>query len=59
MTDLPKLLTTEEVKNMLRLKEVRTVYAYIDEGRIIAYRVGREYRIDEESVLKLLEAMRI
>ena len=54
-----KLLTAEEVRIMLKFKRVKTVYEYIDDGRIEAYKIGGEYRIEEESVLLFIKSQKV
>jgi len=56
MTELPKLLKPKEVCVILRLNRVQTVYEYIEEGKLEAYKIGRWYRIDEQSVITFLES---
>ena len=42
--DLPEYLTVEEIATKLRVK-VYTVREWIRKGELVAYKVGRDYRI--------------
>ena len=47
-------LTVREVAEMLQLNEV-TIRRYIGEGKIKAYKFGRNYRIEKEELDRFLE----
>ncbi len=47
--EMEKLYTTEEVANYLGLTR-RTIYTYIEQGKLRAKKVGREYRITQSSL---------
>lgn len=51
---MTKLYTTEEVAEILKY-DVQTIRRLIREGKISAYKVGREYRIEEKDFKKFLE----
>ena len=46
---MTKLYTTEEVADILKY-DVQTIRRFIREGKITAYKVGKEYRIKEEDL---------
>jgi putative molybdopterin biosynthesis protein len=52
--DLPDLLTAEEACDFLRITPL-TLYTYIKQGKLPAYRVGKRYRITKESIVSFLE----
>jgi excisionase family DNA binding protein len=49
-----KYLTVEEVSQVLRLTCL-TIYDYIRQGQLKAIRLGRNYRIEEESLKQFIE----
>jgi excisionase family DNA binding protein len=49
MTDAKPILTPDEVAEYLRLAP-DTVYRYIRQGKLVASRLGRQYRVTRESV---------
>ncbi len=51
---LERLLPTEEVADMLGVS-IYTVWRWIKEGKLRAFRPGREYRIPESAIEELLE----
>ena len=46
---MDRLYTCEEVAEMYRVK-VATVWAWVREGKLKAFRVGKQYRIPKESL---------
>lgn len=54
MTPVPRLYTTDEVAEILQLK-TKTVRDLIADKKIIAIRLGREYRISEDRLLEFLK----
>lgn len=52
--DLPDLLTAEEACEFLRITPL-TLYTYIKQGKLPAYRVGKRYRISKQSIVAFLE----
>ncbi|HLE82137.1 MAG TPA: helix-turn-helix domain-containing protein [Dehalococcoidia bacterium] len=50
-----KILTPRQVAEYLQLDEA-TVYRYIREGKLLASKLGRQYRIPKENVDLLLTA---
>lgn len=44
-----KLYTTKEVQDILKVTQ-RTMYRYIKAGKIQVIKLGREYRISQESL---------
>lgn len=54
MTPVPRLYTTDEVAEILQLK-TKTVRDLIADKKLIAIRLGREYRISEDRLLEFLK----
>lgn len=54
---MTKLYTTEEISKILQY-DVQTIRRLIREGKISAYKVGREYRIEEKDFKKYLKRER-
>lgn len=52
-----RLLTIEQVAKKLQVSKM-TIYRYIKADRIIAYDLGKEYRIKESDLEKFLEELR-
>ena len=50
--------TAEELANMLSLN-VMTIYRYIKAGRLRAYKIGKEFRIDGEEFNKFLDKAKV
>jgi len=55
MSAMREIMTPPQVAEYLQLTP-ETVYRYIREGKLVASRLGRQYRIPRESVEMLLEA---
>ena len=55
MSAMRELMTPPQVAEYLQLTP-ETVYRYIREGKLVASRLGRQYRVPRESVEMLLEA---
>ena len=47
--------TAEELADKLRVN-IMTIYRYIKAGKLKAYKLGKEFRIDKEEFNKFLEA---
>lgn len=47
-----KLLTAQEAKKYLRIKEIKTLYKYARSGKIPAFKMGKEWRFNMESLNK-------
>jgi excisionase family DNA binding protein len=56
---LEKLMTAEEVAEILRAPSVRTVGRLRQEGKLRAVRVGRGYRFDRRDVEEYVEGLRV
>jgi len=54
LTPVPRLYTTDEVAEILQLK-TKTVRDLIADKKLIAIRLGREYRISEDRLLEFLK----
>jgi excisionase family DNA binding protein len=55
MSAMREIMTPPQVAEYLQLTTA-TVYRYIREGKLVASRLGRQYRVPRESVEMLLEA---
>lgn len=55
MTDGEKYYTTKEIAEMFKVAYL-TVYRWIKEGRIEAYKLGKEYRIKKTDIDKFMES---
>jgi excisionase family DNA binding protein len=51
-----KFYTPQEISDMLRVN-IMTVYRYIRAGKIKAYKIGKDYRIDEKEYKKFLQSI--
>lgn len=49
-----KYYTTKELADMLQLTE-RGIQKWIREGKLVAYKMGREYRIEEKDFRAFME----
>ena len=52
-----KFLTVNEVADILRVSKL-TIWRYIEAGKLPAYKVGRDWRIDQEEFEKFLQSRR-
>lgn len=59
MNDLPEktLLRPDEAAEFFRIS-LRTIYRWIDEGLLVAYKPGRGIRVSRDSILELLDKTR-
>jgi excisionase family DNA binding protein len=57
MTD-KKFYTAQEVADMFNYN-VMTIYRYIKAGKLKAYKVGKEFRIDKNEFEKFLNSVKI
>jgi excisionase family DNA binding protein len=53
----PKFLTVNEVAEVLRVSKI-TIWRYIEAGTLPAYKVGRDWRIEQSEFDKFLESRR-
>jgi excisionase family DNA binding protein len=58
MTDPINWLSTKEASERLGIT-LRSLYRFIDEGDLVAYKFGRVIRIQEADVERFIEASRI
>ncbi len=49
--------TAKELANKLRVN-IMTIYRYIKAGRLKAYKIGKEFRIDEKEFQKFLNKVK-
>ena len=54
---MKEFLLVEEVAKMLRVSKM-TIYRYIDAGKINAYKLGKEYRIEKHDYDKFLNSIK-
>ncbi|HMP31964.1 MAG TPA: helix-turn-helix domain-containing protein [Saprospiraceae bacterium] len=52
-----KFYTPLEVSEMLRVN-IMTVYRYIRAGKIVAHKIGKDYRIDEKEYERFLKSIK-
>jgi len=52
-----RLLTVEQVAKRLQMSKM-TVYRYIKMGKLVAYDLGKEYRIKESDLEEFLERLK-
>ncbi len=52
-----KFLTVNEVADILRVSKL-TIWRYIEAGKLPAYKVGRDWRVDESEFEKFLQTRR-
>ena len=52
ITNAPEVLTVDELAELLKVDR-RTITTYINEGKIPALRVGRQYRIAKQNIMFL------
>ncbi len=58
MTDAIRWLSTKQASERLGIT-LRSLYRFIDEGDLVAYKFGRVIRIQEADVERFIEASRI
>lgn len=58
MTDAIRWLSTREASERLGVT-LRSLYRFIDEGDLVAYKFGRVIRVQEADVDRFIEASRI
>ena len=58
MVDSIRWLSTKEASERLGIT-LRSLYRFIDEGDLVAYKFGRVIRIQESDVISFIEASRI
>jgi putative molybdopterin biosynthesis protein len=52
-----EFLTVEEVANILKVTKM-TIYRYIKAGKLTAYKVGKDFRINKQEFDKFLSKIR-
>lgn len=45
-----ELLTAQEAKKYLRIKQIKTLYKYVKGGKIPGFKIGKEWRFSMESL---------
>ncbi len=55
---MENVLTVKEVANHLKIKEL-TVKTYIYQGRLVAFKLGKEWRITEDDLERFIESFKI
>ena len=56
--DQKEFYTAQELAEKLRVN-VMTIYRYIKAGKLKAYKIGKEFRIDEKEVARFLKSTQI
>lgn len=51
--ELPKIYTLHEVEEILSVTQ-RTLYNWIDSGKLKAFKVGRTWRVTEEALQEFM-----
>lgn len=54
--DYPEVMNVEEVSQFLRVTP-QTIYNMLRDGRIVATKVGREWRFPKESILRIFDPL--
>jgi excisionase family DNA binding protein len=49
-----KFMTAQEASELLKVN-IMTIYRYINDGKLPAYKIGKEFRIKEKDFNKLLD----
>lgn len=57
MTKQKEFYLVEELAEKLRVSNM-TIYRYIKRGKIKAYKIGKEFRIDEQEFNKFLDKVK-
>lgn len=55
---MDKFLTIKQISNSLKISKM-TVYRYIKNGKLLAYKTGRDFRVKENDFNKFLEKYKI
>ncbi|MDD5489243.1 MAG: helix-turn-helix domain-containing protein [Candidatus Moranbacteria bacterium] len=50
--------TAKELADKLQLN-IMTIYRYIDAGKLKAYKIGKEFRIDKKEFIKFLKQAKV
>ena len=53
----PEFYTAEELAEKLRVN-IMTIYRYIKAGKLKAYKIGKEFRIDKDEFNKFLNKIK-
>ena len=51
------LLTIDEIIKILKVSKM-TIYRYIESGKLKAYKLGKEYRIDKKDLEEYLSSIK-
>jgi len=57
MTEQKEFYTAKELADKLRVN-IMTIYRYIKAGKLKAYKIGKEFRIDKEEFNKFLDKVK-
>lgn len=57
MEDKKEFYKVEDLAKLLEVN-VMTIYRYIKAGKLVAYKIGREYRIEKAEFLKFLDKVK-
>ena len=53
----PEFYTAQELADKLRVN-IMTIYRYIKAGKLKAYKIGKEFRIDKKEFQKFLDKVK-
>lgn len=56
--DQKEFYTAQELAEKLRVN-VMTIYRYIKAGKLKAYKIGKEFRIDDKEVTRFLKSTQV
>ena len=56
--DKKEFYTTKELAEKLRVN-IMTIYRYIKAGKLKAYKIGKDFRIDKEEFNKFLKNVKV
>lgn len=56
--NMQTFLTIEDIIKILKVSKM-TIYRYIDSGKIKAYKLGKEFRIDKKDFDEFLEGIKV
>lgn len=57
MTDQKEFYKAEELAEMLQVN-IMTIYRYIKAGKLQAYKIGKEFRIDKNTFEEFLKSVK-
>lgn len=58
MTNKIDFMTAQETADILKVN-IMTIYRYVKAGKIKAYKIGKEFRIDKKEFNKFLDKVKV